>query len=226
MRTTFYFHQKKIDRVLFSVIDRSLSFLDRVEMIVIQDDLLFPTEYGSLISQLYIDPLSADLIVEQLTRTDEYSDIGLLQVLCSTPDMFTLYVTNKDRYYLERFVLEHEQDLWLDLPYGDDEEFFRGLKTAMVLFDWGHELADATICDRYAIGAGDIYALVESINWLMHATSRLARMFKPRFSPTILELELCMKHGIKRELIPLIRIRNIGRVRARRLFSNGFMLPK
>jgi helicase len=35
-----------------------------------------------------------------------------------------------------------------------------------------------------------------------------------------------MKHGIKRELIPLIRIRNIGRVRARRLFNNGFMSPE
>ncbi len=31
-----------------------------------------------------------------------------------------------------------------------------------------------------------------------------------------------MKHGIKRELIPLVRIRNIGRVRARRLYNNGF----
>ena len=31
-----------------------------------------------------------------------------------------------------------------------------------------------------------------------------------------------MKHGIKRELIPLVRIRNIGRVRARRLYNNGY----
>ena len=34
-----------------------------------------------------------------------------------------------------------------------------------------------------------------------------------------------MKHGIKRELIPLVKIRNIGRVRARRLFNNGFTTP-
>ena len=35
-----------------------------------------------------------------------------------------------------------------------------------------------------------------------------------------------MKHGIKRELIPLVRIRNIGRVRARRLYNNGFTSPE
>jgi helicase len=51
-------------------------------------------------------------------------------------------------------------------------------------------------------------------------------MFKRSFAPAILEFEVCMKHGIKRELIPLVRIRNIGRVRARRLFNNGFISPE
>ena len=226
MRNTFYFHQKKTDRVLTSVLDRSLSFLDRAEMITAHGDYLSATEYGTLVSQLYVDPLSADLIVEQLTGADEYSDIGLLQVICSTPDMFTLFVGNRDRHYLERFVIEHEDELWLDLPYGEDEAYFRSMKTAMVLADWSHEVPDATICERYSIGPGDIYALVESVNWLLHATGRLARMFRRGFTPAIGEFELCMKHGIKRELIPLVRIRNIGRVRARRLFNNGFTSPE
>jgi helicase len=96
----------------------------------------------------------------------------------------------------------------------------------MVLSDWNHEVPDATICERYSIGPGDIHALVESVNWLLHATGRLARMFKRGFSQQIGEFELCMRHGIKRELIPLVRIRNIGRVRARRLFNNGFTSPE
>jgi len=226
MRNTFYFHQKKTDRLLSSVIGRSLSFLDRAEMVTAHGDYLSATEYGALVSQLYIDPLSADLIVEHITGAEVYSDIGLLQVICSTPDMFTLYVGNRDRHYLERFVLEHDEELWLDLPYGEDETYFRGLKTAMVIYDWSHEIPDATICDRYSIGPGDIYALVESANWLLHATGRLNRMFRRSFAPSMGEFELCMKHGIKRELIPLVRIRNIGRVRARRLFNNGFTSPE
>jgi len=226
MRNTFYFHQKKTDRLLASVIGRSLSFLDRAEMVIAQGDYLSATEYGTLVSQLYIDPLSADLIVDHITGAEEYSDIGLLQVICSTPDMFTLFVGNRDRHYLERFVLEHDDELWLDLPYMEDEAYFRGLKTAMVLYDWSHEVPDAVICDRYSIGPGDIYALVESANWLLHATGRLNRMFRVGFADSIREFELCMKHGIKRELIPLVRIRNIGRVRARRLFNNGFTSPE
>jgi helicase len=51
-------------------------------------------------------------------------------------------------------------------------------------------------------------------------------MFRGIFSSSIQEFEYCMKHGIKRELIPLVRIRNIGRVRARRLYNHGFTSPE
>jgi helicase len=51
-------------------------------------------------------------------------------------------------------------------------------------------------------------------------------MFRGVFSSSIQEYEYCMKHGIKRELIPLVKIRNIGRVRARRLYNNGFTSPE
>ena len=226
MRTTFYFHQKKQDRILESVIGRALQFLDGAEMIVQQEDLLSATEYGTIVSQLYIDPKSADIILDGLLEAEEYSDIGLLQLICSTPDMYTLFVGNKDGHYLDRFVLEHEDELWVDYPYEEMEEYFRALKTAMVLFDWSREIPEATICERYSVGPGDIYNILETANWLLHASARLSRMFRSVFSSSIQEFEYCMKHGIKRELIPLVRIRNIGRIRARRLYNNGFTSPE
>jgi helicase len=226
LQDTFYFHQKKSARLLGQVTERSIAFLDNAEMVVDASGMLEPTEYGILVSQLYIDPRGADSIVNGLLKSTEYSDLGLLQVICNTPDMFTLYVGNKDLHYLERFLLEHEHELWLEIPLGDDESFFRSLKTAMVLNDWSREVPDATICERYGIGPGDVYAMVESMNWLLHATGRLAHMFKRPFALLIQEYELCMKHGIKRELIPLVRIRNIGRVRARSLYNSGYTSPE
>ncbi|NTV00371.1 MAG: hypothetical protein HGA55_04515 [Methanoregulaceae archaeon] len=226
MRDTFFFHQKKADRFLEKITGNALSFLDQKEMIVASGDFLSSTEYGNLVSQLYIDPLGADLIVENLIGSDFYSDLGLLQVICSTPDMFTLFVNRKDVHFLERFLLEHEDELWLDLPFSEDEAYFRGLKTAMVLNDWTNELSDATICEKYGIGPGDIYALNDTIHWLIHASARLARMFRQSYVNPLQDFELCLKHGVKRELIPLVRIRNIGRVRARRLYNNGFTSPE
>jgi helicase len=96
----------------------------------------------------------------------------------------------------------------------------------MLLSDWADEIPDAMICERYGVGPGDIYAMVESVNWLLHASGRLAGMFAPRFSRPVQEFEICMKHGVRRELLPLIRLKNIGRVRARRLFNNGITNPE
>jgi helicase len=226
MDTTYYYHQHHGKRIISTVIERSLRFLEKSEMIVENSGQLSATEFGTLVSQLYIDPESAEIIVRHLRRVTDYSDMGLLQLICSTPDMYTLYVANRDRHYLERFLCEHERDLWLDIPLDDEEVFFRGLKTSMLLYDWSQEIPDTMICERYSVGPGDIYTMVESINWLLHATGRLSGMFAPRVSGSIREFETCMKHGIKRELLPLIRLRNVGRVRARRLFNNGLSTPE
>jgi len=63
--------------------------------------------------------------------------------------------------------------------------------------------------------------MVEGIAWLIHASRHLARLFAPHLAGPIEEMELRAKYGIRRELLPLIRLRGIGRVRARRLFNNA-----
>jgi helicase len=96
----------------------------------------------------------------------------------------------------------------------------------MLLNDWADELPDAQICERYSVGPGDVFGMVESVNWLLHASGELSRMFAGAFHPRIREYEICMKNGIRRELLPLVKLRGIGRVRARRLFNNGISSPE
>ena len=122
---------------------------------------------------------------------------------------------------------DYEEDLWLTLPQDDEaaEAYYRALKTAMLLSDWTDELSDTKICERYSVGPGDIYGMVESVTWLLHASAELARMFASVFHPKVREYEICMKNGTRRELLPLIRLRGIGRVRARRLFNNKMTTP-
>jgi helicase len=50
-------------------------------------------------------------------------------------------------------------------------------------------------------------------------------MFAPAFHLKVREYEICMKNGTRRELLPLIKLRGIGRVRARRLFNNRMTNP-
>jgi helicase len=227
MNRSFYVHEHRQGRLMQQAVDASLKFLVESEMVMEIGEQLGATEFGSLVSRLYIDPRSAAQIVTTLRKRTDYADIGLLQLICSTPDMPRLYVRNSDRPQLERMIGEHEDGLWLPLPPDEDdaENYFRAIKTAMLLSDWTDELPDARICERYTVGPGDVYGMVESVNWLLHATAELSRMFAPAFSLRIREYETCMKNGIRRELLPLVRLRGIGRVRARRLFNNNITTP-
>jgi helicase len=227
MNRSFYVHEHRQGRLMHRAVEASLRFLIEAEMVLEVGEHLGATEFGSLVSRLYIDPRSAAQIVATLRERADYADTGLLQLICSTPDMPCLYVRNSDRPQLERMIAEHEQDLWLPMPSDgeESEEYFRAIKTAMLLTDWTDELPDAKICERYAVGPGDVYGMVESVNWLLHATTELSRMFAPAFNPQIREYEICMKNGIRRELLPLVRLRGVGRVRARRLFNNSITSP-
>jgi len=225
MNRSFYVHEHRQGRLMQRAVDSALMFLVDMEMVLEIGEHLGATEFGSLVSRLYIDPRSAAQIVTTLRERTDYADIGLLQLICSTPDMPRLYVRNSDRPQLERIIGEHEEGLWLPMPPDEDEEYFRAIKTAMLLTDWTDELPDARICERYAVGPGDVYGMVESVNWLLHATTELSRMFAPTFSMQIREYEICMKNGIRRELLPLVKLRGIGRVRARRLFNNNITSP-
>jgi ATP-dependent DNA helicase len=227
MDRSFYVHEHRQGRLMQRAVDSALKFLVEAEMVLEIGEHLGATEFGSLVSRLYIDPRSAALIVTGLKERTDYTDIGLLQLICSTPDMPRLYVRNTDRPQLDRMIDEHKERLWLHLPVEEDavEEYYRGIKTAMLLTDWTDEIPDARICERYTVGPGDVYGMVESVNWLLHATAELSRMFAPAFHAQIHEYEICMKNGIRRELLPLVKLRGIGRVRARRLFNNNITSP-
>lgn len=227
MNRTFYVHEHRQGRLIQRAVDAALAFLVSSDMVVEIGEHLGSTEFGTLVSKLYIDPRSAAMIVSTLREREIYTDLGLLQVICSTPDMPKLYVRNTDIAALSRMIEDNGEDLWLRLPQDEEaaEAYYRALKTAMLLSDWTDELSDTKICERYSVGPGDIYGMVESVTWLLHASAELARMFVPVFHPKVREYEICMKNGTRRELLPLIRLRGIGRVRARRLFNNGMTTP-
>jgi helicase len=228
MNRSFYVHEHKQGRLIHRAVDDALQFLITAEMVIEVGEHIGATDLGTLVSRMYIDPRSASAIVTTLREQEEYADLGLVQLICSTPDMPTLYAKNSDLPALSRMMEDKGSDLWLPLPIDEDEAegYYRAIKTAMLLSDWTDELPDEKICERYAVGPGDVFGMVESINWLLHATSQLARMFAPKFYPQIAECEICMKNGIRRELLPLIKLRGIGRVRARRLFNNGMTTPE
>jgi len=227
MERTFYAHQHPRSRSMARIVEESIRFLTSAKMIREDGEDLRATSLGALVSQLYLDPHGARMILDTLTTSKDLTDIGILHLICTGPDMPRLFLKAADTQYLKSFLYKNADDLSVPLPYDAEGEqiWLSALKTALVLTDWADEASEAKIEERYGIGAGDIYNVVDSAKWLLHAADRLVGMELPEFRDEIAHISTRVQHGVKAELLPLVRLKNIGRIRARRLFNAGITSP-
>ena len=184
------------------------------------------TLFGNRTSSLYIDPLSALQLKCALEKSckQEASNLSFLHAVCSTPDVKSLYLRSSDTWVEEKAEFSRGEFL-LDPPFygGDEYEWFLSdLKTASLLEDWINEMHEDGIVNKYNVGPGDIHNIVEKVQWLLHAAREFARMYNFNCVPDISELLMRVEYGCKKELLNLISLKGIGRIRARALFNEGF----
>lgn len=222
MEKSFYASQKSVHRRLDKNIEKTLAYLEKSGMIEKEGDGIHGTLFGALTSRLYLDPESAMMIKDGLAGK-KFTAFGMLHLLCMTPDMFRFYLKASDEKFVDKILKERSDELLLE---DISEEFFAAIKTALVAEEWISEISEDSICERFGVGAGDIHAVVENLRWLMHAAGRICHEFASGCDNEMQDLELRVNHGVKEELLPLISLKGIGRVRARRLFDRGITNPE
>ncbi len=229
MEQTFFAHQYAVSDVE-RVVERVLDFLEREGMIRRQGKLLLATPFGERVSRLYIDPLSAVVLRDGIKgiAAREPTALSLLHLVCHTPDMGRLYLRRHDYPDLEQFLIEHADELLTPIPdqHGEPDryEFFLAeVKTAQMLQAWLEEVREDDIHEQFGVGAGDIRRNVDTARWLLYAAHDLAKLFKAKPALTPLrKLRGRIRYGVKDELLELVQLRGIGRVRARSLFKTGY----
>ncbi len=221
MDNTFYAFQQEKWR-LEHIIDNVLEFLEGENMIDQHDDRLYATPLGRLVSRLYIDPLSASTIVKGLQTTGNTAQLALIHLICCTPDMRKLYLRSGDYAWVEAFATEHHREL-MPPPTNNYEWYLGEVKTAMMLLDWIDERHENEITKKFGIGPGDVRALAEISEWLMHSTAELSAFLRVSHTREVRRLVQRIKYGIKPELLELITLHGIGRARARRLYDAGYI---
>lgn len=220
---TFFAHQQETWS-LKGIVDECLEFLIGHDMII-DDNALVPTKLGKVISMMYIDPLSGSTIIDGLKKANIVTDLTLLHLVCSTPDMRQLYMRSADYEIIDDFVMNHSEE-FAHIPSKSksmDYEWFMGeVKTALLMLDWINEVSADKITKKFGVGEGDIHAFSNTAEWLMHATAQLANLTGASGADKAYELEKRIKYGASPELGELVGIRNVGRVRARKLYDAGF----
>ncbi len=178
------------------------------------------TRIGERVSELYIDPLSARWILDSLMK--ERDDIANLFMITNTVEMRPYMKPTDDA--AEAFM--HYQYMLnnTSVNYDSEELVFydpiKPLSTALMLHMWVNEITEQDLTKAYSTTPGAIFAKITNADWLLYAAAELGKLARVNTRP-LLELRIRMKYGIKKELTDLVRLQQVGRVRARLLYSNG-----
>ena len=225
INSTFYAYQSD-NYIIETEIEKSLEFLLTNEFIEERDDGYISTLFGTQTSSLYIDPLSALQIKQSLEKSSEreITPISFLHAICSTPDIRSLYLRGTDSW-VEEEAEQLRSTLLFDMPDHSSSEyewFLSDLKTALLIQDWIEEIPYDKIVTKYNIWPGDIHNVVEVAEWLLHATREFARMYDFSSVSDVGNVIIRVHNGCKHELLNLISLKGIGRVRSRAIFNEGF----
>jgi helicase len=183
------------------------------------DSTLEATRTGKRVSELYLDPQSGDFIIQNF---QEQKDIEYLLAINQCIEMKPLLrVKGKEYNGVQEDAASSgikAPDMW-DIDY---DEFLATFKTSLMFNDWMSELGENALLEKYGIAPGELYTKTSNAQWLFYAASELAKLLnKHEIANQMNRLRLRIKYGVKEELLPLISLKNIGRVRARLLFKNG-----
>ena len=206
-----------------------LRYLNREGMITYDRDRLAATDFGRRVSELYIDPLSAVVIRDGLKRGAlDVTDFTWLHLICHTSDMRPILRPRKhDLEIVETYFEDHMDEFAVPISQAEDyidyENFMGEVKTAMVLEAWINEVSEGDLMEHYNVQPGDRYSAVTNGEWLLYSALELAGILEmPEPRHHLRKLRDRVKHGVSEKMLPLVRLKGIGRVRAKVLYNSGF----
>ena len=216
---TLYARQYRSATVEFKV-ESALGYLEQEGLIKSKNDRYIATEFGRRTSLLYIDPVTAVAFrdaLERVERAEGRHTLGFLQLITTSPDFYPkLSLRKKDHDELGLLIRDRGGELLYQISEYDCSRSF------WALCEWMDETGDKALSDRIGVEPGDMHRIVEMGEWLAYSLYEVAKLLRREdLLPELYYLRTRIKYGVKDELLPLVALEGIGRVRARTLYAAG-----
>lgn len=218
--STLFAQQYREATVSFKV-DSALEYLEQEELVKLKNDRYIATEFGRRTSLLYIDPATAVAFRDALERTERIDSgkhtLGFLHLISSSPDFYPkLPLRKKDYEELSLLIQGRTSELLYQISEYDCSRSF------WALCEWIEETGDKVLSDSMGVEPGDMFRIKELSEWLAYSLYEVAKLLRREdLLPELYNLRIRIRYGVKEELLPLVALEGIGRVRARALYSAG-----
>jgi len=196
--------------------------------IVIKGRKLIATRLGKRVSELYIDPYTAHQFIESLKKTSKrkVTTLSFLQAVSHTVEMRPLLSVRQGEFPELNELIETKRNQFLqDIPEDwelEFDDFLKSLKTALMFEDWINEATEDQLLVKYRIAPGELRNRLGNADWLVYSMQEIALLLSYKeILKEIRKLRIRLNYGIRVELITLVKLKQIGRVRARKLFNAG-----
>jgi helicase len=219
---TLFAQQYRTASVIFKV-DSALDYLEQEDLIKSRNERYIATEFGRRTSLLYINPSTAvefrDALerVERSSRTGKHT-LGFLHLISSSADFYPrLSLRRNDRDEISLLIHDRSAELLYEISEYDCSRSF------WALYEWTDETTEKVLSDKMGVEPGDMHRIVETAEWLAYSLYEVAKLLRREdLLPELYNLRTRIRYGVKEELLPLVALEGIGRVRARALYGAGF----
>lgn len=221
---TLYAHQFKDLDTIKRMLRGLIKELAELEFIDGEENRFWTTKIGQRVAELYLDPISANAMIQKLKKKDLKPTGALFAITDTTEFRPYLNVPRKNEAEAWENLQSRVGELPLDSPdlMFSDGQILEKFQTTQFMESWINEMQEQELLDKFNIAPGVIRTKLLNADWLMYGMTELAPLVGAQPHVGMLaKLRKRLSAGIKEELILLCELQGIGRVRARRLYNVG-----
>jgi len=132
---------------------------------------------------------------------------------------------------LSPLIMEELAQRLEEIPFLQEKVLFdhnsnEKIFSTMMLLEWIKEKKEEELFNEFSLAPGTLFGKNKIVEWLAYSTIELSKVIgEERHLIPVEKLSRRIKYGVKEELLLLVELKGVGRIRARKLFNASIKTP-